>query len=316
MSRYLLGRLLQLPITLLGLFTVIFILLRAMPGDPVAAYLGAGATLDTINDMRHKFGLDEPLYAQYVHSLLGFLNGDLGRSFQTNGRVTDEIMAVLPSTAVLAGLALLVSTVFGMAAGVVAALRAHRFTDYFVMTLSVLWISIPAFWLALMLILVFSYQLDLFHVTGVSVKESWLHQLHGLVLPVISLSLLFLALVARMTRSSMADILHSDFILTVRAKGAPERVVVMKHALRNAMLPVVTVIGLNTGLLFSGAVLTETVFARPGIGRLLVDAVIANDYPLVQGTILLIGTFYVVINLVVDVAYAYLDPRIKYGAQA
>jgi len=316
MSRYLLGRLLQLPITLLGLFTVIFIVLRAMPGDPVAAYLGAGATLDTINDMRHKFGLDEPLYAQYVHSLLGFLNGDLGRSFQTNGRVTDEIMAVLPSTAVLAGLALLVSTVFGMAAGVVAALRAHRFTDYFVMTLSVVWISIPAFWLALMLILVFSYQLDLFPVTGVSVKESWLHQLHGLVLPVISLSLLFLALVARMTRSSMADILHSDFILTVRAKGAPERVVVMKHALRNAMLPVVTVIGLNTGLLFSGAVLTETVFARPGIGRLLVDAVIANDYPLVQGTILLIGTFYIVINLVVDVAYAYLDPRIKYGAQA
>jgi len=316
MSRYLLGRLLQLPITLLGLFTVIFIVLRAMPGDPVAAYLGAGATLDTINDMRHKFGLDEPLYAQYVHSLLGFLNGDLGRSFQTNGRVTDEIMAVLPSTAVLAGLALLVSTVFGMAAGVVAALRAHRFTDYFVMTLSVVWISIPAVWLALMLILVFSYQLDLFPVTGVSVKESWLHQLHGLVLPVISLSLLFLALVARMTRSSMADILHSDFILTVRAKGAPERVVVMKHALRNAMLPVVTVIGLNTGLLFSGAFLTETVFARPGIGRLLVDAVIANDYPLVQGTILLIGTFYIVINLVVDVAYAYLDPRIKYGAQA
>ena len=316
MPRYLIGRLLQLPITLLGLFTVIFIILRAMPGDPVAAYLGAGATVDTLNDMRHKFGLDEPLYAQYLHSLMGFLNGDLGRSFLTNRRVTEEIMAVLPSTAVLAGLALLVSSVLGMAAGVVAALRAHRFTDYFVMTLSVVWISIPAFWLALMLILVFSYQLDLFPVTGVSVQDSWLQQLHGLVLPVISLSLLFLALVARMTRSSMADVLHSDFILTVRAKGAPERLVVMKHALRNAMLPVVTVIGLNTGLLFSGAVLTETVFARPGIGRLLVDSVVANDYPVVQGTILLIGAFYVVINLVVDLAYAYLDPRIKYGAQA
>ena len=316
MSKYLLGRLLQLPITLLGLFTVIFIILRAMPGDPVAAYLGAGATVETLNDMRHKFGLDAPLYAQYAHDLLGFLNADLGRSFQTNRRVTDEIMAVLPSTVVLAGLALVVSSVFGVAAGVVAALRAHRFTDYFVMTLSVVWISIPAFWLALMLILVFSYQLDLFPVTGVSVQASWLSQLHGLVLPVVSLSLLFLALVARMTRSSMADILHSDFILTVRAKGAPERLIVMKHALRNAMLPVVTVIGLNTGLLFSGAVLTETVFARPGIGRLLVDSVVANDYPLVQGIILLIGAFYVVINLVVDLAYAYLDPRIKYGATA
>jgi len=316
MSKYLLGRLLQLPITLLGLFTVIFIILRAMPGDPVAAYLGAGATVETLNDMRHKFGLDAPLYAQYAHDLLGFLNADLGRSFQTNRRVTDEIMAVLPSTVVLAGLALVVSSVFGVAAGVVAALRAHRFTDYFVMTLSVVWISIPAFWLALMLILVFSYQLDLFPVTGVSVQASWLSQLHGLVLPVVSLSLLFLALVARMTRSSMADILHSDFILTVRAKGAPERLIVMKHALRNAILPVVTVIGLNTGLLFSGAVLTETVFARPGIGRLLVDSVVANDYPLVQGIILLIGAFYVVINLVVDLAYAYLDPRIKYGATA
>ena len=201
----------------------------------------------------------------------------------------------------------------GWIAGVVAALRMNRFVDYVVMTLSVVWISIPAFWLALMLILVFSYQLDLFPVTGVSVQSSWLHQLHGLVLPVISLSLLFLALVARMTRSSMADVLHSDFILTVRAKGAPERLVIMKHALRNAMLPVVTVIGLNTGLLFSGAVLTETVFARPGIGRLLVDSFLANDYPIVQGVILLIGTFYIVINLLVDLAYAYLDPRIKYG---
>lgn len=316
MPRYLLGRLAQLPITLLGLFSVIFIILRAMPGDPVAAYLGAGATAETLSDMRHKFGLDVPLYQQYVDGLLGILTADLGRSFQTSRRVTDEIMAVLPSTAILAGLALLVSSVLGMAAGVLAALRAHRFTDYFVMTLSVVWISIPAFWLALMLILVFSYQLGLFPVTGVSVQASWLHQLHGLVLPVISLSLLFLALVARMTRSSMADILHSDFILTVRAKGAPERVVVMKHALRNAMLPVVTVIGLNTGLLFSGAVLTETVFARPGIGRLLVDSFLANDYPLVQGIILLIGMFYVLINLAVDLTYAYLDPRIKYGAQA
>ena len=313
MPKYLLGRLLQLPITLLGLFTIIFIILRAMPGDPAALYLGAGATVDTLRDMREKFGLDAPIYMQYLSSLWGFLHADLGRSFQTNRHVTDEIMAVLPSTAVLAGLALLVSSVLGIAAGVIAALRMNRFIDYVVMTLSVVWISVPAFWLALVLILIFSYQLDLFPVTGVSVDSSWLGQLHGLVLPVTSLSLLFLALVARMTRSSMADVLHSDFILTVRAKGAPEYLVIMKHALKNAMLPVVTVIGLNTGLLFSGAVLTETVFARPGIGKLLVDSFLANDYPLVQGVVLLIGTFYIVINLVVDVAYAYLDPRIKYG---
>jgi peptide/nickel transport system permease protein len=253
------------------------------------------------------------MYVQYLRSLWAFLHADLGRSFQTNRHVTDEIMAVLPSTAILAGLALLVSSVLGIAAGVIAALMMNRFIDYVVMALSVVWISVPAFWLALVLILIFSYQLDLFPVTGVSVDSSWLGQLHGLVLPVTSLSLLFLALVARMTRSSMADVLHSDFILTVRAKGAPEYLVIMKHALKNAMLPVVTVIGLNTGLLFSGAVLTETVFARPGIGKLLVDSFLANDYPLVQGVVLLIGTFYIIINLVVDVAYAFLDPRIKYG---
>src|SRR5437868_1937908 len=146
MPKYLLGRLVQLPITLLGLFTIIFLILRAMPGDPAAAYLGAGATLDTLNDMRHKFGLDKPLYVQYLDGLWGFISADLGRSFQTNRHVTDEIMAVLPSTAILAGLALLVSSVLGILAGVVAALRANRFTDYFVMTLSVARISIPAFW--------------------------------------------------------------------------------------------------------------------------------------------------------------------------
>jgi peptide/nickel transport system permease protein len=202
MPKYLLGRLLQLPITLLGLFTIIFLILRAMPGDPAAAYLGAGATVDTLRDMRQKFGLDQPLYVQYFDGLWGFLTGNLGRSFQTNRHVTDEIMAVLPSTAILAGLALLVSSILGVIAGIVAALRINRFTDYLVMTVSVVWISIPAFWLALMLILVFSYQLDLFPVTGVSVGSSWLHQLWGLVLPVISLSLLFLALVASCIRTS------------------------------------------------------------------------------------------------------------------
>jgi peptide/nickel transport system permease protein len=181
------------------------------------------------------------------------------------------------------------------------------------MSLSILCISIPAFWLALIFILFFSYQLNLFPVAGVTVKGSFLDQAHALVLPVTSLALLFLALVARMTRASMAEVLYSDFIRTVRAKGASERLVVIKHALRNAMLPIITVIGLNTGLLLSGAVLTETVFARPGIGKLLVDSVLCNDYPLVQGIILLIGAIYIVLNLVVDLLYAYLDPRIKYG---
>jgi ABC-type dipeptide/oligopeptide/nickel transport system permease component len=312
MVKYLLGRMAQLPIALLGLFTIIFIILRVMPGDPAMIYLGDSATAQAIQDMREKFGLDRPIHIQYGDALSSFVSGDLGRSFRSSRHVTEEIMAVLPNTVILAGAALIVSSVLGVSVGIVAALRMNRFVDYFVMSLSILCISIPAFWLALILILVFSFKLGLFPVAGVAVKSSFIEQAHALVLPVISLSLLFLALVARMTRSSMAEVMHSDFIRTVRAKGASERLVVIKHALRNAMLPVVTVIGLNTGLLFSGAVLTETVFARPGIGKLLVDSFLCNDYPLVQGIILLIGVLYVVVNLLVDVTYAYLDPRIKY----
>lgn len=313
MLKYLLGRMLQLPITLLGLFTIIFIVLRLMPGDPAMIYLGDTATAQAVADMREKFGLDKPIHHQYGETLTGIFSGNLGRSFRSNRPVTEEIMAVLPNTFILAAAALVVSSVLGMCAGIIAALRLNGFLDYLVMSLSILCISVPAFWLGLILILIFSYSLGLFPVAGVTVKSSMGDQAHALILPVASLGLLFLALVARMTRASMAEVLHSDFIRTVRAKGASERLVIIKHALRNAMLPILTVIGLNTGLLFSGAVLTETVFARPGIGKLLVDSVLCNDYPLVQGIILLIGAIYVVVNLVVDLLYAYLDPRIKYG---
>jgi peptide/nickel transport system permease protein len=313
MLGYFLKRLGQLPITLLGLFTVIFLILRVMPGDPVVAYLGDVATPEAIREMRIQFGLDKPVAVQYVETLWGMFKGELGRSFVSRRPVTETIMAVLPNTAILALAALIASSVLGMLAGILAALRINRLTDYVVMIFSTLGVSIPVFWLGLMLIFVFSYKLGLFPVAGVTTQPTLLAQVHALVLPTAALVLLFMSVVARMTRSSVAEILNMDFIRTVRAKGASERLIIMKHALRNAMIPIVTVIGINTGLLIAGTVLAETVFVRPGVGKLLVDAVLSSDYPVVQGTVLLIGMVYILTNLTVDLLYAWLDPRIKLG---
>ncbi len=313
MLKFLLSRVLQVPVTLLGLLAIVFIILRIMPGDPASAYLRDMATPEAIAEMRINFGLDKPLYVQYIQTVAGLFSGDLGRSFVTGRPVTEEIMAVLPHTLALAVAALLASSVLGIIAGIVAALRINRLTDYLVMTFSTLGVSIPVFWLALMLILSFAYKLDLFPVAGVAAQPSLVGQLHALVLPAASLGLLFMAVVARMTRASMAEVLNSDFIRTVRAKGASERLIIIKHALRNAMIPIITVIAINSGLLIAGAVLTETVFARPGVGKLLVEAVMSADYPLVQSIVLFIGLVYIIANLTVDILYAYLDPRIKIG---
>ena len=312
MFNYFLRRSAQIPVTLLGLFIIIFTVIRVMPGDPVVVYLGDMATPQAIAEMKAKFGLDKPLYAQFVQTLVGIATGDLGRSFVSGRGVMQEILSVLPYTASLAVVALFFSSVLGILAGIAAALRLNRWGDYLVMTISVLGVSMPVFWLGLLLMLFFSYRLDLFPVAGVAAGSGFWPQLHALILPAAALSTLCMALVARMTRSSMTEMLHSDFIRTVRSKGATERLIVAKHALRNAMIPILTVIGLNTGLLFTGAVLTETVFARPGLGKLLVESVVSSDYPVVQGVILLIGILYAVINLVVDMLYAWLDPRIKY----
>jgi ABC-type dipeptide/oligopeptide/nickel transport system permease component len=313
MLGYFLKRLGQLPITLLGLFTVIFLILRVMPGDPVVAYLGDVATPEAIREMRIQFGLDKPVGIQYLETLWGMFQGELGRSFVSRRPVAETIMAVLPNTAILAVAALIASSVLGMLAGILAALRINRLTDYVVMIFSTLGVSIPVFWLGLMLIFIFSYKLGAFPVAGVTTQPTLLAQAHALVLPTAALGLLFMSVVARMTRSSVAEILNMDFIRTVRAKGASERLIIMKHALRNAMIPIVTVIGINTGLLIAGTVLAETVFVRPGVGKLLVDAVLSSDYPVVQGTVLLIGMVYILTNLAVDLVYAWLDPRIKLG---
>jgi len=302
-----------MPVTIVAVFTVTFILVRLLPGDPVAAYLGEDANAVSVAATKEKFGLDKPIYLQYTDSLIGLLEGDLGRSFLSGRSVVDEIALVLPNTIILALAALLISSILGVVAGIIAALHLNRFADYVVMAIATVGVSMPLFWLGLLLILVFSYHLDIFPVAGVIAGDSLLSQVHALILPAFTLGSIFMAIVARITRSSMAEVLHSDFITAVRAKGASEKRIVFKHALKNAMIPIVTVIGLNTGILIAGAVLTETVFARSGIGKLLVDAVLGKDFPLIQGIILLVGIMYIFTNLLVDILYAYLDPRIKYG---
>jgi peptide/nickel transport system permease protein len=310
--KYLIKRLAQVPLTLIGVVTVAFIILRLMPGDPVASYLGESADAASVASIKEHFGLDKPIYVQYFVTLKGIVCGDLGKSFLSGRPVAAEIGYVLPNTIALAVAALIFSSLAGMAAGIIAALRLNKFTDYLIMTLATLGVSMPLFWLGLLLLLVFSYHLDLFPVAGVAAGGSFLAQVHALVLPAFTLGFLFLALVARITRSSMAEILNSDFITTVRAKGASETLIIYKHALKNVMIPIVTVIGLNTGILIAGAVLTETVFARPGIGKLLVDAVLGKDYPVVEGIVLLVGIIYIFSNLAVDLLYGLLDPRIRY----
>ncbi len=222
MLKYLIKRLSQVPITLFGVLTVAFILLRLMPGDPVAAYLGEAADAASIAATKARFGLDKPLLFQYLDTLTGVFTGDLGKSFLTGRSVAAEIGYVLPNTLILALAALVISSVLGITAGIIAALRINRFTDYLVMALATLGVSMPLFWYGLLLLLAFSYHLGIFPVAGVTAKESVAAQIHALILPAFTLGSLFMALVARITRSSMAEVLHSDFITAVRAKGASE----------------------------------------------------------------------------------------------
>jgi peptide/nickel transport system permease protein len=313
MITYITKRMLQMPITLIGLFTLVFLALHIMPGDPVAAYLGDIATPESITQMRSAFGLDKPLHEQYLDTIIGIFSGNLGRSFVSRRDVAREIGAVFPSTLYLAFAALLISTILGISAGVIAAFHLNKLIDHFVMILATLGVSMPVFWAGLLLIYIFSYKLRLFPVAGVTASQDVVSQMRALVLPATSIGLLFTGVVARMTRSSMAEVLNLDFVRTARAKGIGEARTVIKHGLRNALIPIVTVVGINVGLLLAGTVLAETVFARPGIGKLLVHSVLAADYPMVQGIVLLIGLIYLAVNAIIDLVYTFLDPRIRFG---
>lgn len=291
--------------TLWGVATVVFVMARLLPGDPARVIAGVLASPEDVEHIRLQMGLDKPLAVQYLNFLGSLLHLDLGTSAHTNAPVVEEIGSRLPHTIELAVVALTIAITAGVLAGVVAAIRRNTPLDLLMSGLSVFGVSMPVYWLGLMMIIVFAIDLHALPAAGADEPTS-------LVMPALTLALFSVGLIARMTRSSMLEVLGQDYVRTARAKGAPFRSVVFRHALRNALLPVITVIGLQFGALLGGAVVTETVFAWPGVGRLLVDSIFFRDYPVVQGLVLMFGTTFVVINLLVDLLYAYVDPRIHY----
>jgi len=300
--------------TLIGVTFVIFISVRLIPGDPAVAIAGERATPQLIAQVRQELGLDQPLLIQYGRFMVKLVQGDLGTSLRTRLPVAPEVWRRLKQTLLLATVSLVLASAVGMFLGIVSATRPYSVWDNAGMVVALLGVSTPVFWLGLMLILLFSVELPkalglnqpIFPPTG---SGTWKH----VVMPAITLAAYSTGIIARMTRSSMLDVVAQDYIRTARAKGLSERVITYRHALRNALVPVITVQGLQFGTLLGGAVLTESVFAWPGLGRYLVDAIFQRDYPVVQAVILVIAIGFIIINLVVDLLYALVDPRIRYG---
>jgi len=305
MFQYVIKRLLSTIPVLLGISLLLFFMLRALPGDPAEVLAGQMATPEDIELIRHQLGLDRPVYIQYALFLGRLAKFDLGRSARTQNPVIQEVWARLPNTVLLAVVAIALACLFGIPAGIISAVRPYTFLDYFVTSSALFGMSMPVFWLGLMLVVVFAVWLHWLPAGGIG---TWKH----VILPSITLTAFVIAFIARMTRSSMLEVLSQDYTTTARSKGLKEQVVIIKHALKNALIPIITVVGLQFGMLLGGAVLTETVFAWPGLGRLIVDSILARDYPVIQGAILIFGLIYILVNLIVDVLYAYVDPRIRY----
>jgi ABC-type dipeptide/oligopeptide/nickel transport system permease component len=304
--RFLARRLLLAIPVLLGVATLVFSLIHLIPGDPVQAMLGDAASPESVADMRSKLGLDRPLYVQYVSFLKAAARGDLGTSLRTSEPVTAAIAARLPATFELALAAMLVAIAIAIPMGIVAAVWAGTGVDHAATTVALLGISVPNFWLGPLLAIVFSVGLGWFPVSG---RGTLAH----LVLPAITLGAPLAAVLARMTRASLIDELRELYVTAARARGMSAGRVVLRHAFRNSLIPIVTVLGLQVGAVLTGAVITETIFAWPGVGRLLIQSIGFRDYPLVQGCILLIAVTYVSVNLLTDMAYGFLDPRIRVG---
>ncbi len=290
---------------LFGVVTLVFSLIHLVPGDPAQSMLGEGATQADINRLRHQLGLDAPLTTQYVSYLRGIAHGDLGQSFRTGAPVVSQIAERIPATAQLAAAAMLVAVCLAVPLGVLAAIRRGTWVDESAMAVALAGIAMPNFWLGPLLAIVFAVELGWLPVSG---RGTLAH----LVLPAITLGAALAAILARMTRASVLDELRELYVLAARARGASRARAILRHAFRNSLVPVVTVLGLQLGSVLTGSVITETIFAWPGVGRLLIQSINARDYPMVQGCILLIAVTYVAMNLLTDVVYGYLDPRIRY----
>ena len=313
MTQYIIRRVLLLPVILFGVSVLVFLVLHLVPGNPAQVIAGPDAPPETVAAIEHELGLDRPLPEQYALYLGRVVQGDLGRSLRSRRPVLSDVMDALPNTLQLAVVAAIITPLLAIPLGVIAAARRGTPVDTGLMLVSMLGITLPVFAVALGFMWIFGYQLRLFPISGYGGPIWTPDGLRSVALPALTLAIGAVAQLARLTRSAMLEVLNQDYVRTARAKGLRDGVVLLRHALTNAMLPVVTVIGLQVALLLSGAVVTETVFAWPGVGRLAVFAIQARDFPLVQGTVLIIAATFVLVNLAVDVLYAYVDPRIHYG---
>jgi peptide/nickel transport system permease protein len=313
MIAYIVRRLLQLVIVLVVVGVVAFLLIHLAPGDPASVMLGPNATLDQVERLRRQLALDRPLPVQFGAWASRVVRGDLGTSHFAQKPVLQVLVQRAEPTLILTSMAILVAVLIGVPTGIVSAVRRGTAADHSVMAMAMLGASIPSFWLGLTLILFFSVRLGWFPSSGVQFFSTHaLDSLRYYVLPAVALGFPNSALITRITRSSMLDVLQQDYVRTAESKGlAPSRVV-LRHALRNALVPIVTVVGLTVAGLMGGAVVTETVFSIPGVGRLVVQSVLRRDYPVIQAAILLVATIYVVVNLLVDLLYVWVDPRIRY----
>ena len=306
MSQYILRRVLIAFPLILVVVTIVFVMVRALPGDPAQLMAGDRATPELIEDNRRKLGLDRPVFEQYLIFLRNLAQGDLGRSVKFREPIAERIAKSIPFTAALALLSVTIGTALGLAIGIITAVYQRSWADRLGIVTSVFFYSIPTFWLGLMLILIFSVGLRVLPVQGVG---TWKH----FVLPVANLAVGQSALIARLTRSSMIEVLSADYVRTARAKGLNQRRVLIRHALQNTLIPIITVVGLSIGGLLGGAIITEKIFGLPGVGSLLLNGIVNRDYPMIQGVVILAAATLIFGNLIVDVIYAFVDPRIRYG---
>lgn len=334
MLNYVGRRLLQLIPVLLGMTVIVFFIIRAIPGDPAQVILGQQATEAAVKALRESLGLDNPWYVQYFHYLGDLLRGDLGTSMRTKTAISEEIWPYLAATIELSFFAMLLAIIIGVNAGIISAWFQNSWFDYTATVLALIGVSMPIFWLGLMLQWGLAINLDWLPTSGREDArnpvtpithlylidtliqgrfDQFIVVLKHLIMPAFALATIPMAIIARMTRSSMLEVMRSDFIRTAKAKGQVTFIVVYKHALKNAIIPVLTVIGLQTGLLLGGAILTETIFSWPGVGRYIYDAIGFRDYPVIQAGILIIAFLFIMINLIVDILYSLVDKRIKYN---
>lgn len=305
MTKYVLKRLLILIPTLLGVSFIVFLLLYLSPGDAALAVAGPNATKEAVDAIRENLGLNEPFLVQYLNYLKNLIfHFDLGTSYHSGRSVSEALLRVFPTTIKLAGGALVIAIIFGITFGVIAALKKNTFIDSMITALGMVGLAMPIFWSGLLLIIVFSTKLKVFPASGFS-------SIKHMILPWLALGFQSSAVIMRMTRSAMLDVLDKDYIRTAYAKGLSKPKIIFVHALKNAMIPVITTIGLQAGGLLGGSILTETIFSIPGIGRLMVDSIKTRDYPIILGAIMLIAIVYSVISIIVDILYGFINPRIK-----